>query len=216
MITRTGHQGEAGKPGGKAPTRLSRRFVRYVIGFGVSVAIGLAPYLGALDVPLFVPVIRLFPETLKDAALPLSAALMGIVAVVVQWYGSEGLSRARMKRLFWRAMMATLVALAAVFVVHTLVVVSVPIEGGQESVTFLVGFSRPVREPCGAEVSDSECIRLLTFDQTRIEAFWGDRQMRLARLAALGSYLLFTGFFASLVGLLLVREEERHREKAAA
>ena len=70
-------------------TSLSKKFVRYIIGFGVGVAVGLAPYLGILNVPFFKPLLSLIPEAVRGTAIPLSAALMGIVAVVIQSYGSE-------------------------------------------------------------------------------------------------------------------------------
>src|SRR5437016_3481091 len=82
------------------PPPLARRWIRYLLGFGVSVAIGLAPYLGKVHVPLFSPLLDLIPESLQTTILPLSSALMGIVAVGVQWYGGERLTEQWLRRAF--------------------------------------------------------------------------------------------------------------------
>ncbi len=101
-------------------------------------------------------------------------------------------------------------------VVHTFVVVQIPILGGEDTITFLVGFSRPYEDPCTVEVSDSECIKLLTFDLSGIESFWSDRRIRVAKLSLLFSYLAFTGSFGALVGVLFLRERKGKLRKRRA
>lgn len=187
------------------PPSIAREWVQYLLGFGVSVGVGLAPYLGKLDIPLFTPLLRLIPDALQDTVLPLSAALMGIVAVVVQWYGGDKLSSQGLRTFFRNFLLFTLVAFVSLIVVHTFVVVQVPILGGKDSVTFLAGFSRPMKQPCTSEVSNAECIKLLTFDYSRIESFWGDRRIQVARLALLAAYLTFTACFGALTGIALLR-----------
>jgi hypothetical protein len=191
------------------PTGLSRQFVRYLVGFGVSVAVGLAPYLGKLEIPLFTPLLNLIPWTLHNTLLPLSAAMMGLVAVLVQWYGSERLTAAWLRRSFRVLVVTAIALLLALVIVHTFVAVEVIYEGGAESATFLVGFTRPHRAPCTQEVSDAECIKLLSFDPAAIASFWGDRQIRIAQLALTLTYLGFTSCFGALVGLLLLKERQR-------
>src|SRR5215475_12041913 len=73
---------EAPKP--KLP-RLASDWVRYLLGFTVSIGVGLAPYLGLVGVPLFTPLLSLIPHSLQSIAIPISIASMGIIAVVVQW-----------------------------------------------------------------------------------------------------------------------------------
>lgn len=46
--------------------------------------------------------------------------------------------------------------------------------------SFVVGFTRPQRAPCGPDVSDSECIKLLSRNPGGVAPFWGARQVRLA------------------------------------
>ncbi len=198
-----------------APTTRARRWVRYLLGFGVGVGVGLAPYLGRVNVPGFSALLTMLPDSLRDTALPLSAAVMGLVAVCVQWYGEERLSRAWLRRAFAIAAAAFVAALVAFAVVQSYVVVPVHVGAENFTASFLVGFDTPDRPPCpraGADaVGDAECIKRLTLDDARVAAFWGDRSVRVARLALLGSYLAATGAFAALVGLVLLREVATHR-----
>jgi hypothetical protein len=98
---------------------------------------------------------------------------MGIVAVAVQWAGSEDLNATRMHRWFARIVVASLVGPLALTAVHTMLVVPVQILGGQQRVRFVVGLTRPTRPPCTAGISDAECIKRLTLDRSAIESFWG-------------------------------------------
>lgn len=202
MEDQVGARRESPRP----PTPLARRLVRYILGFGVGVGVGLAPYLGLLKIPLFAPLLDLIPESIQNTLIPLSAALMGIVAVAAQWYGGEAITRKWLRRLFARALTLAGLSFVLLLAVHTLLVVRVPILGGDDTVSFVVGFVRPSKPPCTEGVSDAECIKKITLDPAAVESFWGDRQVRLARLSLMISYLLFTGTFGALIGLILLRE----------
>src|SRR5882724_5196164 len=98
---------EPNKSAQSPPTRTAKKFVRYMVGFGVSVAVGLAPYLGTLHVPLFSSLLDLIPEPIRGTVIPLSAALMGVVAVIVEWYGWERQDLAWFKTIFIRCLVLT-------------------------------------------------------------------------------------------------------------
>ncbi len=196
----------------RPPTRLAARFARYVAGFGIGVAIGLAPFLGRLDIPLAAPLLHLLPVSLQNMAIPLSGALMGLVAVAVQWYAREKVSKQKLRTMFRRTAAAGIVSFLLLLVLNTLVVVPVPYLGGEKSYSFLVGFVRPDREPCLAGISNAECINRLSFDAVAVRSFWGERNVQFAALSMTLSYLAFTSTFGVLIGLLLVRDE---RERAA-
>ena len=200
----------------KPPTPMAAKLVRYILGFSVSVAVGLAPYLGRLNVPLFSPMLDLLHPSIQDRAIPLSAALMGLVAVVVQWQAAESVSKSKLTRWFWRTVLVSVVSLVLLLIVNTLVIVRVPFLGGGETASFIVGFSRPNRPPCPAELSDAECIKHLSFNPTLIESFWGDRQVRLARLSLILVYLVFMSSFGALVGLLLLKRPRKAKVQHAA
>jgi len=190
------------------PTPLARKLIRYIVGFGVGTSIGLAPYLGVVNVPLFKPLLSLIPDSIQDTVIPLSAALMGTLAVVIQWYAGEAITQKALRKLFARTLIVTLLTFVVLTVVHTLVVVTLPRTAG-ESWSFVVGFTRPLRPPCTAEVSDAECIKAVTTDPSAIASFWGDRQIKIATLSLMFSYILFTSSFGTLVGLLVLKESKR-------
>jgi hypothetical protein len=190
-----------------APTSLANDFIRYVLGFSVSVAVGLAPYLGKLQIPLFDSLLNLIPSSVQDTVLPLSAALMGLIAVVIQWYGLHNLKLSWLNTWFRRTIALAGVTFLTLFVIHTLVVVRVEILGGEDSERFLVGFVRPDRPPCPADISDAACIKKLTLDPAEVESFWGSKQIRIATLALVLPYLGFTSSFGMLIGLVLLRKK---------
>lgn len=193
------------------PPQLARKLVRYILGFSVSFAIGLAPYLGRLKVPGFVPLLSLMPDNIQDTAIPLSAALMGIVAVVIQWYGSERVTSVWLRKGFKRALVLALLSFLVLIVVHTRVVVRVAYDdGGQKSKTYLIGFFRPNNKPpCSFDDSDVDCIARIGLKESKIESYWGDTQIQIAKLALILPYLLFMSSFGLLVGLLLLKDEEQ-------
>lgn len=193
------------------PTPLAQKLVRYILGFGVGVGIGLAPYLGLLNLPLFKPLLALIPESIQNTVIPLSSALMGTVAVVIEYYGGEHISRAALRRLFKKTLITAAVTFIILIFIHTAVVVTIPILGGKEWVSFVVGFTRPIKSPCLADVSDAACVKLLTFDTSEIESFWGDRQIRFAKGLLILSYLAFTGSFGAIIGLTLMRDKVKRR-----
>lgn len=141
---------------------------------------------------------------------------MGVVAVVVQWYGGERVSDAWLKKYFKRTLLAVALSFVALFIVHIFVVVKVSYLGGTASETFLVGFVRPDRPPCTSEMSDAECIKHLTLSVEAVESFWGSGQIRIAKIALIFPYLIFTGAFGMLIGLLLLRDRMLKARRAAA
>jgi hypothetical protein len=185
------------------PTPRARQFVNYVLGFGVGVAVGLSVYLGKLDLPLFAPLLDLIPASLQNALIPLSSALMGILAVAVQFYGYRQWSNKELALYFRRLFAAAVAAVILLLVVHTFTTVTIETTPGS-SVSFVVGFTRPQRAPCPAEISDADCIGRLSFELSRISSFWGDRRIKMAGLALELSYLAATGVFGALVGLIVL------------
>jgi hypothetical protein len=184
---------------------LATKWAKYVVGFGVSVAIGLAPYLGKLDVPLFTPLLNLIPPTVQDTAIPLSAALMGVVAVLIEWYGMSSLTIETVQKWFSRTVLWIIAGFILLTIIQTKVVARVPISSGKQTASFLVGLRDPHTPPC-EKVGKAECIKLITMDPAKIESHWGDDNIASARLALVFSYLAFTSGFGFLVGMLVLRQ----------
>jgi hypothetical protein len=199
-----------------APLRLpprARRFVRYVVGFGVGAAVGTAPFLGKVHVPGFDAVLALFPRDLRDVLIPLSAFAMGLVAVAVQFQGDEaGTSPRRLGTLFRR----TLVGLVSLFVVlvalYSLWVVRVPIGEAGRTVAVVVSWQRLAPPGCPCQTSsDLQCIGELSLNPAAIETCWGSGPLRVVRLVLSLIYLGLTSGFGALIGLLILFSEARRR-----
>lgn len=197
---------EPAKPDLPPPPGMAERLGKYILGFGVSFAIGLAPYLGKLKVPGFDALLTVIPLSLQPIAIPLSSLLMGVVAVTVQWMGTERRVGPRLKRWFKRTLIAILVAFALFLVAQFFLVVRIHVPAANETVSFVVGFSDPARPPCEDTRSKPLCVKRLTLDEAEIEAYWGSSQIQLTKLVLLVLYLGLTAGFGALVGLLVLKE----------
>jgi hypothetical protein len=200
------HNGEVEEAHTRPPTSTASKLVRYILGFGVGIGVGLAPYLGVYEVPFFYPLLTLIPKVLREPVLPISAAVMGILAVSVQWYEGETITRTKLRRLFKRTLITAILSLSLLLVVHQFVVVRIA-TFDNKYFTALVGFSRPVQYPCvESNLSDEECIGRLSLSQEKINTFWGPKSVKLAGLLLTGLYLVFTGAFGTMIGLIILRD----------
>jgi hypothetical protein len=192
------------------PTPLARRFVGYVAGFGIAIGIGLAPFLG--KIPGVDALLDVFPKSLWSTLIPFSVFLMGLIAIVVQFYSGETIHRATVRRRFKWSFGSLLGGFALLVLFYNWLVVTVPIEGGEKTIPFVIGFSKS--PDCGCKpptINNKECIKQLSFEEAKIETCWNTG---LSRTLLQFSYLLLTGGFAALVGLLLLQEQARKQEKS--
>jgi hypothetical protein len=190
------------------PTPLARRYVRYVAGFGLAVGIGLAPFLG--KVPGFDVLARLFPPDLRSTLIPFSSLLMGVIAVAVQYFSGESISRPALRRRFTFSLAAVVAGLFLFLILHDLLIVQFPIEGGSSTLPVVVALNRTKDCSCKTS-SDVECLAEISTNPRAVERCWGSRPLKLSRMALGLSYLLVTGGFGALIGLLLLQEESRRR-----
>lgn len=191
----------------RLPSLLANRYVRYVTGFGVAVGIGLAPFLGKYKVPLFEPLLNLFPPDSRSTLIPLSAFLMGLIAVAIQFYASETIERPAIRRRFtfgFAAILLAFVGLATIYTPQRVLRLRDPSTGRDEPV--ILGWSRSESCPCEAE-SDEDCYYSLESP----DDCWPSASQVQLTLHLL--YLTLTGGFGGLIGLLLLQEEARQQEK---
>jgi hypothetical protein len=185
--------------------RLASAWVRYLLGFSVSVGVGLAPYLGLVGVPLFTPLLSLIPHSLQSIAIPISIASMGIIAVLVQWRKRDPAKTLE----FPFALSLAIVTLVLFISIQILAVAHVEVPAADQTVSFAVGFHSPQRPPC-EDLSRDACIaQRLGFDEAVIDGYFGDTQTRLTKLALVLCYIGFMSSFGWMVGLLLLRERDR-------
>jgi hypothetical protein len=185
--------------------RLTSDWLRYLLGFSISVGVGLAPYLGLVSVPLFTPLLSLIPQSLQGIAIPVSIASMGIVAVFVQWKKRDACRPVE----FRLAGIFSIAALVLFIAIEMMAVAHVEVPAVDQTVSFAVGLGSPQKSPC-QNLSRESCIAdRLGFDQAVIDGYFGDTQTSLTRLALLLSYTAFMSSFGWMVGLLLLRDRQR-------
>jgi hypothetical protein len=203
------------------PTPLARQFVRLLVGFGVGVGVGSAPFLGTVDVPLFEQLVEVFPNEGRNRLFALGAFAMGLVAVAVQFYAGEASSRQRVRRLFSRTLLTIVLALAALGVLVVKFVEQIDVAGGEVASFAIAGERRPATIcPCDPAVSDQECLASLTANPALIDRCWSPDATDNVHLALVAAYLLLTGGFGALIGLLILQRvakrqaETRKRSRA--
>jgi hypothetical protein len=180
---------------------LNSHWIKLLLGFSVSVAVGLVPYLGKI-IPLFTPMLAIIPESVQPLAIPLSAAAMGIVAVLVQWSTTEKLQPGEIKTWFRRALALCVVALVALAAIETVAVVRVDVPAVGETVSFAVGPSHPGTPPC-AGLSRADCIEhQLSLDESRINSYFGEGWVSATKFALVIVYIAFMSTFGALVVML--------------
>jgi len=200
---------DAEEQAGPPPTALARRYVRYVVGFGVAVGVGLAPFLVSGTNAL----ISLFPEELRSSLIPFSAFLMGIVAVAIQFYSGETVPRALLRKRFKVSLIVLLIGLIALITLYTFLIVPYPILHGETTLPIVISFSRTEACPCPGGMSDLRCLQGITPSRSKIEDCWGSGALRRSRLLLSLCYLLVTGGFGGLIGLLLIQEEAKKKQQ---
>jgi len=193
-----------------SPPPPARDWVKLVLAFGIAVSIGLAPFLGTVRVPGFRALLTLFPSLPWDtttAVIPISAFVMGLVAVTVQ----DRLTRTRQRpRAPKWVLILLIIGLVTLVVTHTMFVRYIDVPAIRQQVSVLVGLQRsPACVECAASLSDAECLRVVSLNPARIESCWGDVGIRMAFLAIFLPYLLVTSLFGVLIGYLPIRRAAR-------
>ena len=192
------------------PPPLTSRFVRLILGFGVSVAVGLAPFLGKLKIPGFDALLTVFPEELHYSLIPLSSFLMGLVAAGVQFLHGERLRHSHLRLAFVLAFVSVCGGFVWFLTVYDEQVVRIEIPATGTGRTFIISSEGRQKDcTCPRSWSDERCIRE-TFNPDRITQCW---DLRKSRKLLRGSYLLLTGGFGAVIGLLLLQQGVRQTEE---
>lgn len=189
-----------------APQPITRLWVRTLISLTASVAIGLAPFLGTLNIPLFSPLLSLIPIQIQKEAITLSTSAMSLVAIAVQWGAGVNVNLRVIEKRFKRILVIAAITFILLFTVSNFLVVRVPYLDGSRSASFLKGFRRPIPDPCSGK-SDESCVQsVLSFDEAKLAGYWGNDQIALARFAYLLFYVALMAQFGALVGFLVLRD----------
>jgi hypothetical protein len=202
------------------PTSLGRRLVRYTLGFTVGIAVGLAPFLGRVKVPGFSALLELYPVQMQQNLIILSSFLLGIVAIAIQYYATKASPTALLDRYFASLLKAMLAMLLLLVVLYQTSVVSIPIEKQVSAVpgqvethrySVVVGWFRANSAACSCPpaMSAIDCVEQHSLAPRMVASCW--KCLEVFELALTIPYLFLLGGLFTLVGLLLLKEEEERR-----
>jgi len=102
----------------------------------------------------------------EPVGLVVASFFMGVVAVAVQFYAREGVSRKTLRRMFGITLTTLGLFGFALVVGYVLWVTQVPIRGGEARVSFVTGDVRLPTCRCGT-LSDQECIEMTSMNTER-------------------------------------------------
>ena len=200
------------RPSIRLPSTLAGRYTRYVAGFGVAVPLGLAPFLGMVRVPGFSALLELFPQGTRTFLIATSAMLMGFVAIGIQFYAGETIRRGLVAKRFKATLILILISFFALVVIYSIRVLKVHDPATGEDQPVILGWSRlSEAEGCGCPdaVGDEACAEGLAYDLRTCWPHHGQVSLALHLL-----YMVLTGGFGALIGLLLLQEEAKRQQKA--
>jgi len=196
----------------EAPTVLVGRFVRYVSGFMVGVGVGLAPFLGKVRVRGFTALLEIMPFQLQALLIPLSAFLMGLLAVAVQFYAGEKWKPEVLRQRFRFVFISILAGFVVLVIIYPFFVKRVRLFTG-EDVAVVVTSERLSTCKCPADSPDQLCIQLLSLDTDALATCWGGPSLVWRELALEIPYLILTSGVGALIGLLLLQEEIKKQRR---
>jgi len=180
---------------------LRKNWIDLVFGFSVSVVAGLMPYLGRF-IPAFAPLQVILPEAVQPVAIPLSAAAMGIAAVLIQWQGIQKLKPTEARSWFYRTLLVCAISLLTLAALETIAVVRIDVPATGETVSFAVGPVHPGTAPC-AGLSRADCIkRQLSLDEARIDSYFGEQWVNVTKFVLVIVYTAFMTTFAAIIVML--------------
>lgn len=206
-----------------APPPLSQTLVRRILGFGVWVAIGLAPFLGAFRVPGFTSLLELYPYSSRLEVLALSGLLMGMIALVIENAGAGRLTRKSLTKWFRNALITLAVSFLLLVFLYTFLVTRVeaqlaPPPAPPETQAFVTaGLTVPAHPrgsecKCEAGQDARSCLENISFSETNVRICFNPVRVTLASLFLRLLYLVLTGSFAASVGIFVLRQKmERER-----
>jgi len=184
------------------PTALSRELARRVLGLGVGIVVALAPFLGYVKVPGFEALFNLLPFQIRSEIVALSAFVVGLITVALQFYVAEEISRPALSKLFKRVLFAVVICFVSFVILLNAFTERVP--AGNKEVSVMIGFSRTPDCKCKTP-NNIECIRELSFNATAIASCWGSTSLKILKVLFILWYLALMSGFVVLVGLGLLQ-----------
>jgi len=188
------------------------KYLRYILAFGVTLVVGLAPLLGKVHVPLFTAILDVFPLNVSESLIPFAAFIMTFPAVAVQFFGEDVIASTDLNRWFlWTfAFIAPLTI--ALYVYYSFTVTLVNFEGQKGMAAYVTGTHMLPTCPCTHQppLQITSCIgNRITLNPAEVTDCYPAAEInpRKAILSAL--YMMLMLGFGMLIGLLVLKEQQR-------
>lgn len=191
---------------------LAKKYVYFMVAFGVSVLVGLAPLLGYLPIPLFTNILDILPVNVRDRLVPFAAVLMGFPALVVQFFGARQVVTQRVLMRWFALCLCTAVIMAfALFSLYSLFTIDVTIHGGDRKAYFIVGSAMlPECECVASNLKIKSCIKeILSVSPDRVDECFDDQELRTRKLLVSIPYLVLMMCFGATVSILVLKEARK-------
>ena len=181
---------------------VSKKWVSLLLGLGISVPTALLPLFGKLGIPPFKGLLALIPESIQPVVIPLGCAAMALMSISVEFRVMAKAPKEKLLAEAKKGLLLTGALLVAFCIAYSFLVTVVHLLGGKESVSVVTGFANTSAPPCvGFDVEG--CVKYLTLSESAIASYFGDRQIRLAKLILEVLYIGFFAAFGNLAGILV-------------
>jgi hypothetical protein len=191
---------------------LGRKYLGYLLGFIVTLGVGMAPLLGRRGVPGFTPLSDILPLNVKDGVIIIASVLITAPAIAVQFFSGDAFAGKRMSRLFGAVGIALVISTFMLYRTYAHDVVQIRYLGERGTVAYIVGKTMLPTCPCVAKnLTISACIGdAITTNPSAVTDCY-DREEIADRETTFSMLYLFVMFcFGVLVGLVVVKEARPH------
>jgi hypothetical protein len=185
-----------------------RKYLWYVLGFGVTLVVGMAPLLGRRGIPGFSPLGDILPLNVKDGVIVIASVLMTAPAIGVQFFSGEAFTAKRLSRAFAVVFLALVIGTFMLYGAYAHDVIQVPFLGERGTAAYIVGRTMVKDCPClERNLTISQCIGdAITTNPVAVAACYDPQEIsaRESRLSMLYLFVMFA--FGVLIGLVVVKE----------
>jgi len=205
------------KPRLPKTTSTTSRYRNYLLSFGVSLAVGLAPLLGKVHVPGFTAILDVFPLNLSSTLIPFVAFLMSLPAVAVQFFAKDAIARERLDHWFILNFTFIVPLVIALYIVYTLTVTQINFEGDKGVVAYVTGSTMLTTCPCATHrppLAIASCIgNAITFNPAQVSDCYPPAEINSRKAILSTLYMMLMLSFGTLIGLLVLKEEQRRKRR---
>lgn len=196
----------------------AREYLSLLIGYVVTLGVGLAPILGAKHVPGFISIGELFPQNMQRGLVAFATFLMVIPILTVHFFADDRVRLSRLNRIFVVFLPLLVVLPFVLYYLFSIYVIQVDFEGGNGSAAYVVGARMQPDCPCVPRgLRMANCIGpVLSANPAEVTACYDDAEINGRRVTLAIPYLLLMLSLGALAALVVLKRMQRRRPPKAA